>query len=152
VPARGRAKTDENAPWRDAAIGSTIPKMTPPTNRNVLGGDLLPCSLSPLTGYYRTGSCQVGADDLGCHAVCCVVTEEFLAFSRAAGNDLSTPMPHYGFPGLKPGDRWCVCAGRWKEALDAGYACPVILEATSEAALQYVTRSILEEYAVEPDA
>jgi len=122
--------------------------MNPPENRNVLGDELVPCSLSPLTGFYRTGSCQVGEDDLGCHAVCCLVTEEFLAFSTASGNDLSTPMPHFGFPGLKPGDRWCVCAGRWKEALDAGYACPVILEATSEAALRYVTRSILEEYAV----
>jgi uncharacterized protein (DUF2237 family) len=117
-------------------------------NRNVLGGPLIPCSVDPLTGFYRDGTCNVGPDDVGCHAVCCVVTAEFLAFSRAAGNDLSTPMPFYGFPGLKPGDRWCVCAGRWKEALDAGYACPVILEATSEAALQYVSRSILEEYAV----
>jgi uncharacterized protein (DUF2237 family) len=117
-------------------------------NRNVLGGPLIPCSIDPLTGFYRDGTCNVGPDDVGCHAVCCVVTTEFLAFSRAAGNDLSTPMPFYGFPGLKPGDRWCVCAGRWKEALDAGYACPVILEATSEAALQYVSRSILEEYAV----
>lgn len=117
-------------------------------NRNVLGAPLIPCSVDPLTGFYRDGKCNVGPDDVGCHAVCCVVTEEFLAFSRAAGNDLSTPMPFYGFPGLKPGDRWCVCAGRWKEALDAGYACPVVLEATSEAALQYVSRSILEEYAV----
>ena len=117
-------------------------------NRNVLGGPLIPCSVDPLTGFYRDGKCNVGPDDIGCHAVCCVVTAEFLAFSRAAGNDLSTPMPFYGFPGLKPGDRWCVCAGRWKEALDAGYACPVVLEATSEAALQHVSRSILEEYAV----
>lgn len=117
-------------------------------NRNVLGGPLIPCSVDPLTGFYRDGKCNVGPDDIGCHAVCCVVTAEFLALSRAAGNDLSTPMPFYGFPGLKPGDRWCVCAGRWKEALDAGYACPVVLEATSEAALQYVSRSILEEYAV----
>jgi uncharacterized protein (DUF2237 family) len=117
-------------------------------NLNVLGGPLIPCSVDPLTGFYRDGKCNVGPDDIGCHAVCCVVTAEFLAFSRAAGNDLSTPMPFYGFPGLKPGDRWCVCAGRWKEALDAGYACPVVLEATSEAALQYVSRSILEEYAV----
>ncbi len=117
-------------------------------NRNVLGGPLIPCSVDPLTGFYRDGKCNVGPDDIGCHAVCCVVTAEFLAFSRTAGNDLSTPMPFYGFPGLKPGDRWCVCAGRWKEALDAGYACPVVLEATSEAALQYVSRSILEEYAV----
>ena len=78
----------------------------------------------------------------------CINNEEFLEFSKSRGNDLSTPMPMYGFPGLKPGDRWCVCAGRWKEALDAGFACPVVLEATSEAALQYVSRSILEEYAL----
>ncbi len=120
-------------------------------NRNVLGGPLIPCSTDPLTGFYRDGKCNVGPDDIGCHAVCCVVTEEFLAFSRASGNDLSTPMPVYGFPGLKQGDRWCVCAGRWKEALDAGYACPIILEATSEAALQYVSRAILEEYALIED-
>lgn len=115
-------------------------------NRNVLGGELIPCSTDPITGFYRTGICEVGPEDHGCHAVCCVLTEEFLAFSKEAGNDLSTPMPEYGFPGLKPGQRWCVCAPRWKEALDAGYATPVILEATSEAALRYVSRSILEEY------
>lgn len=120
-------------------------------NKNVLGGDLIPCSMDPLTGFYRDGRCQVGPEDHGCHAVCCEVTEEFLEFSKASGNDLSTPMPMYGFPGLKPGDRWCVCAGRWKEALDGGFACPVILEATSETALQHVSRSILEEYALVPE-
>lgn len=118
-------------------------------NRNVLGGELQPCSVEPLTGFYRNGSCQVGPEDVGCHAVCAEVTEEFLEFSKASGNDLSTPVPEYGFPGLKPGDRWCVCAGRWKEALDAGYAPPVHLAATSEAALEYVTRSILEEYGID---
>lgn len=122
--------------------------MSAPENRNVLGGILIPCSTEPLTGFYRDGHCAVGPDDLGCHAVCCEVTEEFLVFSLASGNDLSTPMPDYGFPGLVTGDRWCVCAGRWKEALDAGYACPIVLEATSEAALRYVSRSILEEYAL----
>lgn len=125
--------------------------MDPDANRNVLGGELIPCSMEPLTGFYRNGHCHVGPEDHGCHAVCSVVTEEFLEFSKESGNDLSTPMPMYGFPGLKPGDRWCVCAGRWKEALDAGFACPVILEATSEAALQYVSRSILEEYALVED-
>ncbi|MEM9018862.1 MAG: DUF2237 domain-containing protein, partial [Verrucomicrobiota bacterium] len=94
--------------------------MSPEENKNVLGGELIPCSTDPLTGFYRNGSCQVGPEDHGCHAVCCEVTEEFLTFSASMGNDLSTPMPMYGFPGLKPGDRWCVCAGRWKEALDAG--------------------------------
>lgn len=123
--------------------------MSETINRNVLGGELIPCSTEPLTGFYRTGSCEVGPEDLGCHAVCCEVTEEFLEFSKQSGNDLSTPVPEYGFPGLKPGQRWCVCAGRWKEALDAGFAAPVVLEATSEAALQYVSRSILEEYGVD---
>lgn len=116
-------------------------------HRNVLGGPLLPCSRDPVTGFYRTGDCRTGPEDGGCHAVCAVMTEAFLAFSKAAGNDLSTPMPHYGFPGLQPGDRWCICAPRWKEALDGGAAPPVILEATHEAALQYASRSILEEYA-----
>ena len=122
--------------------------MNPNDQRNVLGNPLLPCSTDPLSGFYRTGKCEVGPDDHGCHAICCELTAGFLAFSKAAGNDLTTPMAQYGFQGLKPGDRWCVCAARWKEALDAGYACPVILEATSNAALQYVSRSILEEYAV----
>lgn len=116
------------------------------SQRNVLGGELQICSIDPVTGFYRSGSCEVGPEDLGCHAVCAEVTEDFLKFSRMAGNDLSTPVPEYGFPGLEPGDRWCVCAARWKEALDAGAACPVVLEATSEAALKYVSRSILEEY------
>ncbi len=116
--------------------------------KNVLGNELLPCSVDPMTGFYRTGACEVGPEDLGCHAICCELTADFLAFSKAAGNDLTTPMPQFQFPGLRPGDRWCVCAGRWKEALDAGFACPVYLEGTSQAALQYVSRSILEEYAV----
>ena len=114
--------------------------------KNVLGGPLQPCSIDPLTGFYRDGQCNVGPEDVGCHAVCTLVTDEFLAFSAASGNDLSTPVPEYGFPGLKAGDRWCVCAPRWKEALDAGFAAPVVLEATHEAALQYVSRSVLEEY------
>lgn len=118
-------------------------------NRNVLGGELIPCSLDPLTGFYRNGCCEVGPEDFGCHAVCCEVTAEFLEFSKNAGNDLSTPMPEFNFPGLKPGDRWCVCAGRWKEALDSGFAAPVVLEATSEAALEHVSRSILEEYGID---
>ncbi len=118
-------------------------------NRNIYGRELVPCSIDPLTGFYRDGCCNVGAEDLGCHAICCRVTEEFLAFSKASGNDLSTPMPMYGFPGLRPGDQWCVCAGRWKEAFDAGHACPVVLEATSEAALEYVPRAVLEEFGID---
>jgi uncharacterized protein (DUF2237 family) len=118
------------------------------SQRNVLGEPLVACSNEPLTGFYRDGHCNVGPDDVGCHAICCDLTEDFLAFSKNAGNDLSTPRPEYGFAGLNPGDRWCVCAARWKEALDAGAACPVILEATSEAALRHVSRAILEEYAI----
>ena len=117
-------------------------------NKNVLGEKLIPCSMDPLTGFYRDGQCQVGPEDHGCHAICCELSSDFLAYSKTCGNDLSTPMPQYGFPGLKPGDRWCVCAARWKEAHAAGHACPVILEATSEAALKYVSRSILEEFAI----
>ena len=116
-------------------------------NKNVLGGPLVPCSVEPLTGFYRDGNCTVGPEDIGCHAVCAEVTEDFLLFSMAAGNDLSTPRPEYGFPGLKPGDRWCVCAARWKEAFDAGVAPPVILKATSEAALQYVQLEELQAHA-----
>ncbi len=115
--------------------------------RNVLGGALTPCSTEPMTGFYRTGRCETGEDDVGCHAVCAEMTEAFLAFSKSRGNDLSTPRPEYGFPGLKPGDRWCVCAARWKEAYDAGFAAPVILKATSKAALLYVTLAELREHA-----
>lgn len=117
------------------------------TQRNVLGGPLAICSQQPLTGFYRTGACESGPEDIGCHAVCAEVTEEFLSFSRAQGNDLSTPRPEYNFPGLQPGDRWCVCAARWKEAYDAGVPPPVILKATSEAALQYVPLEALQEHA-----
>ncbi|MCF6312813.1 MAG: DUF2237 domain-containing protein [Verrucomicrobiales bacterium] len=116
---------------------------------NVLGTELKPCSLDPVTGFYRTGACQVGPEDVGCHAVCIMATEEFLIFSKRSGNDLSTPMPQFGFAGLKAGDRWCLCASRWKDALDAGAAPMVVLEATSMAALDHVSRSVLEEYAVE---
>jgi len=118
-------------------------------NKNVLGGTLIPCSMEPLTGFYRNGKCQVGPEDHGCHAICCELTSDFLAYSKQCGNDLSTPIPQYGFPGLKAGDRWCVCAERWTQAHAAGHACPVILEATSEAALKYVSRSVLEEFAIE---
>ncbi|NOX99048.1 MAG: DUF2237 domain-containing protein [Verrucomicrobia bacterium] len=116
---------------------------------NVLGEELQPCSLDPVTGFYRTGACQVGPEDVGCHAVCIMATDEFLKFSRESGNDLSTPMLDFGFPGLKAGDRWCLCASRWKEALDAGAAPMVVLESTSMAALEHVSRGVLEEYAVE---
>ncbi|MEO0448550.1 MAG: DUF2237 domain-containing protein [Verrucomicrobiota bacterium] len=118
-------------------------------DRNVLGEELEPCGMDPVTGFYRTGKCSTSDEDGGCHAVCAKMTEEFLTYSKEMGNDLSTPMPAFHFPGLKPGDRWCVCASRWKEALDGGVAPPVYLKATHKAVLSYVTRSILEEYAVE---
>lgn len=115
--------------------------------RNVLGGPLEDCSHEPLTGFFRDGCCRTGAQDRGVHAVCARVTEEFLSFSRSAGNDLSTPRPEYRFPGLKPGDRWCLCAARWKEAWEAGVAPPVVLEATHASALEYVDRASLEAHA-----
>jgi uncharacterized protein (DUF2237 family) len=107
--------------------------------RNVLGQPLVACSLSPLTGFFRDGCCATGPSDAGRHVVCAVMTEDFLRFSAARGNDLATPRPEYRFPGLRPGERWCLCALRWKEALEAGRAPTVILEATHEAALRYVT-------------
>jgi len=105
--------------------------------RNVLGGRLASCSTEPMTGFTRSGCCETGPGDTGSHTVCAVMTEGFLEFSRSVGNDLSTPRPDYGFPGLRPGDRWCVCAPRWQEALEAGRAPLVVLEATHFAALQY---------------
>ena len=98
--------------------------------KNVLGGPLKTCGTRPMTGFYRDGCCNTGPDDEGLHTICCVVTAEFLAHQREIGNDLATPFPLFGFPGLKPGDRWCVCITRWKESLEAGMACPVDLEAT----------------------
>ncbi len=118
------------------------------TALNVLGQELLPCSNAPLTGFFRNGCCETGPDDLGLHTVCAVMTVEFLAFSRRAGNDLSTPRPDLHFPGLRPGDRWCLCAPRWKEALDAGAAPGVVLEATHEETLAIVTLDVLKAYAV----
>jgi len=115
---------------------------------NVLGGELQPCGLNPVTGFFRDGCCRTGPGDVGLHVVCAVVTEEFLRFSMSRGNDLVTPAPHYGFPGLRPGDRWCLCAARWKEALDADVAPPVILEATHFSALAYVSLDDLRRHAV----
>ncbi|PLR18663.1 DUF2237 domain-containing protein [Caulobacter zeae] len=117
------------------------------TARNVLGGELIPCSLDPVTGFYRNGCCETGPHDLGLHTVCAVMTEEFLAFSKATGNDLSTPRPEFAFRGLKVGDRWCLCAGRWREALDAGMAPQVILEATHEETLAIVSLGVLKDHA-----
>ena len=119
--------------------------------KNVLGQALATCGCEPMTGFYRTGCCETGPDDLGVHTVCCIVDAEFLATSKSLGNDLSTPMPQYGFPGLKPGDRWCVCAARWLQATQAGAACPVVLEATHENTLKIVPFELLIQYAVIPE-
>lgn len=120
-----------------------------PRAKNVLGGKLTACSTSPMTGFFRDGCCNTGTEDVGSHTVCVEVTAEFLEFSRSVGNDLSTPMLQYGFPGLQPGDRWCLCAPRWREALDAGYAPKVILAATHEAALEYCDLEDLKAHAVD---
>ncbi len=120
-----------------------------PEARNVLGDKLEMCCTSPLTGFYRTGTCETGPQDAGTHVICAQVTEAFLAFIRSRGNDLLTPAPEHGFPGLKPGDRWCLCAIRWREALEAGVAPPVILAATHEAALKFVSSEDLKRHALD---
>jgi uncharacterized protein len=120
--------------------------------RNVMGGELEECSLEPLAGFYRDGCCNTGGNDRVVHTICSVVTEEFLAHQRSIGNDLSTPMPQYRFPGLKPGDRWCVTAPNWLRAHEDGVASPVVLAATNEAVLELIPREILDQYAVDvPD-
>ena len=125
--------------------------MTPDPDVNVVGGKLLPCSVEPLTGFYRNGCFSTGAEDLGSHTVCVVLTEEFLEFSKSVGNDLSTPRPEYGFAGLLPGDRWCLCASRWLEAHAAGHAPDVVLGATHARALELVPIELLTARAVAPD-
>jgi uncharacterized protein (DUF2237 family) len=117
---------------------------------NVLGGVLEPCSFDPLTGFHRDGCCATGPEDVGSHTVCAVMTAGFLAFSRARGNDLSTPMPAHGFAGLKPGDQWCLCAPRWREALDAGAAPRVVLRATDIGALEFCALEDLKRFAADP--
>ena len=116
---------------------------------NVFGQPLAPCGLDPLTGFYRDGCCNTGYDDPGIHVVCVRVTREFLEFSRKHGNDLTTPVPAAGFPGLRPGNQWCLCAGRWKEALDAGMSPPVVLAATHEETLAVVSLADLKQYAID---
>jgi uncharacterized protein (DUF2237 family) len=122
-----------------------------PPALNVLGGKLMSCSHTPRTGFFRNGCCDTSAEDAGSHTVCAVMTAEFLAFSRAAGNDLSTPRPEYDFAGLRPGDRWCLCAPRWAEALAAGAAPAVVLAATHQAALEFCTLDDLRRHAAEAD-
>lgn len=117
--------------------------------RNVLGGEIEECGTDPLTGFFRDGCCNTGPEDRGSHTICAVVSEEFLAHQRSIGNDLSTPMPQYHFPGLKPGDRWCVTAANWLRAHEAGVAAPVVLASTNEAVLGLIPLDVLEQYAVD---
>ncbi|MEM9347588.1 MAG: DUF2237 domain-containing protein [Planctomycetota bacterium] len=116
--------------------------------KNVLGGPLQPCCFDPLTGYFRDGYCRTDAGDHGRHIVCAQVTAEFLEFTKQRGNNLSSPAPEYGFPGLEPGDRWCLCVLRWKEAMEHGAAPPIVLEACDEATLSVVPIETLREYAL----
>ena len=126
---------------------SGIPQRREP--RNVLGEPLKLCSERPPTGFFRDGCCNTGPEDVGSHTVCTLMTADFLAFSARAGNDLSTPMPEFGFPGLKPGDRWCLCAPRWQEAFAAGMAPKVVLAATHESALDYCQLAHLKKHALD---
>ena len=121
------------------------------TQKNVLGLAIATCGCEPMTGFYRDGCCNTGPEDFGVHTVCCVVTAEFLAASKQLGNDLSTPMPQYGFPGLKPGDHWCVCAARWYQVQQAGFGCPIVLEATHESTLKIIPFEILLQHAAIPE-
>lgn len=117
-------------------------------SKNVLGKPLETCCKSPMTGFYRNGCCDTGAEDFGLHTVCAQVTAEFLEYSKNKGNDLITPMPMYNFPGLKPGDKWCLCVSRWQEALEAGVAPPIILPSTHEKTLQFVPLEVLQEHSI----
>ena len=117
--------------------------------RNVLGEPLASCSEQPMTGFFRDGCCHTRPEDMGVHTVCAVMTADFLAYSQLRGNDLSTPMPEFGFPGLQPGDRWCLCAPRWREALDAGMAPRVVLAATHEGSLAFASLAEYKAHAVD---
>jgi uncharacterized protein len=123
-----------------------------PKPKNVLGTELKVCCTDPMTGFYRDGYCRTGVEDAGRHTVCIIATDEFLAFSKAAGNDLSTPRPEYAFPGLKAGDKWCLVAIRWQQALEADMAPQVDLEATHESALEFIRLEDLKEFSLEPDS
>lgn len=119
--------------------------------KNVLGGELKDCSRQPLTGFYRDGCCNTGADDMGMHTVCAQMTAEFLQFSQEMGNDLITPMPMFNFPGLNPGDKWCICVSRWVEAFNAGMAPPIDLEASHISVLEFVSLEDLKNHALAPE-
>ncbi len=122
-----------------------------PKPKNVLGGELLSCCTDPMTGFYRDGYCRTGDDDTGRHTVCILATDEFLAYSKAVGNDLSTPMPQYAFPGVQDGDKWCLCMLRWREAFEAGMAPQVILEACHESVLKVIPLADLQQFAYQED-
>jgi uncharacterized protein (DUF2237 family) len=146
LPAFGMAAMQETAMLRDdSGNGGGRPN----ARRNVLGDRLEVCSLKPMTGFFRDGCCDTSREDIGSHTVCAVMTAAFLEFSKSRGNDLSTPMPEFGFPGLKPGDRWCLCAPRWQEALEAGQAPRVVLRATHEGALGHCSLADLKRFAVD---
>ena len=133
----------------DKNVKSEIPRENPTQDSNVLGEPLAPCGTRPMTGFFRDGSCRTCAQDAGVHTVCAEVTAEFLAFSKSRGNDLTTPRPEFGFPGLQPGDRWCLCAARWQEALDAGCAPRVVLTATHARTLEHVALDDLKRHALD---
>ena len=137
--------------WRDFACPSTKPAVGRGRrpSRNVLGGPMEVCSNEPMTGFFRNGCCETSPEDVGSHTVCAVMTDEFLAFSKAHGNDLSTPRPEFGFAGLKPGDRWCLCAPRWQEALEADAAPQVVLRSTEEGALRHCRLADLTRFAID---
>ena len=127
-------------------MAENTPKTT--KQRNVLGTELKTCNTRPMTGFFRDGCCNTSDEDLGAHTVCALMTAEFLEFSKEAGNDLSTPRPEYGFAGLKPGDRWCLCASRWAQAAEEGKAPRVVLEATHERTLEFVELAALKRHAI----
>jgi len=135
--------------WPNVASNFDLDAAMATQQRNVYGEPLQVCSLNPTTGFYRSGCCETGAEDIGVHTVCVEVTQEFLAFSKSRGNDLSTPRPEFGFPGLAPGDRWCLCAARWQEALEAGVAPRVVLAATHEATLDIAKLTDLKRHALD---
>jgi uncharacterized protein (DUF2237 family) len=130
--------------------GMCISDVMSPAQLNVLSKPLVPCSMDPLTGFYRDGCCSTGVDDVGRHTVCAQLTESFLQFSKARGNDLVTPFPAYGFPGLKAGDRWCLCSERWLEAVTAGVAPPVVLQSTNAKFLRNIDLATLLKHALDP--
>jgi uncharacterized protein (DUF2237 family) len=129
--------------------GDSNPGGGPRPSRNVLGSPLESCSSKPMTGFFRNGCCDTSREDVGSHTVCAVMTAEFLEYSKSSGNDLSTPVPEHGFPGLKPDDRWCLCAPRWQEALDAGRAPRVALRASHEGALEFCSLADLKRHAID---